>query len=49
MLADGFTYYTLYKMMSDDQPAKVLIAERVHEFENRRIKIMGGLDDYEWL
>lgn len=36
-------------MLSDDQPAKILVAERVHDFENRRVKIMDGLDDYNWL
>ena len=49
ILADGFTFYTIYKMLSDDQPALILNAEREHEYENRRIKIMGGLDDYNWL
>ena len=49
ILADGFTYYTIYKMLSDDQPAFVLDAERQQDFENRRIKIMGGLEDYDWL
>jgi len=49
ILADGFTYYTIYKMLSDDQPVQILNVEREHEFENRRIKIMGGLDDYNWL
>ena len=49
LLADGYTYYTLYKMLSEDQPAKALVAERVHDFEKRRVKIMDGLDDYNWL
>ena len=49
ILADGYTYYTLYKMLSEDQPSTALVAERVHDFENRRVKIMDGLDDYNWL
>ena len=36
-------------MLSEDQPAKALVAERVHDFEKRRVKIMDGLDDYNWL
>ena len=31
ILADGFTFYTIYKMLSDDQPALILNAEREHE------------------
>lgn len=49
ILAVGFTYYTIYKMLSDDQPAQILNVERELKFENGRIKIMGGLDDYNWL
>jgi hypothetical protein len=36
ILADGYTFYTIYNMLSMDSEPKPLEAERFHDFDKAR-------------